>query len=571
MRVPAETMTSTAMLFERNDAFVIEAFQRGEFDYLEGAGEVPEANFFRAIVRKKILEKLAATYPTPLKKHDVPIWVYIASDISMRFHGEHHFAAYPYVVRTGGMLEAFGPEMGHKVTHPHTGDVTLACAGFNDKNDYDRETPCDQDHLRKMARKTEARDLQSWFNRDVVGIFKQHHALDSEGIFIGDGTHLFVPDNDKYEGSSRLLFDEHNHPVDSKNLTPQQRARCRWRRCYKLVSLIHTNRHGEFFLYAGIEVAAGKDHECPILYRLVEQFVAAHGKGVMKRLILDRGFLDGHAIGRCKQEWGIDVLIPAKSNMDVFVDVVGLADAGKLSFEPWVRPAAEIKPVPIHRPANIRKREEKRQRTLTQRKAKATADVEGFDLSKIVIRSESAVVKEVKTFSTCPVLLNVIVNREIYADGHHEYWVLLDTAPVSSAAQVRQEYMLRTTIEERHRQLKCFSDLEAFTSRAFSLVVHQVVFVLLTYSLMQWFLLRIERKHLNPRTRTRTLELLRPTINMIVIYYRNYVAYLSPLQHQELVLTLGETARKKILTKTRKLRRYLSQQLQHHPRPSSFS
>lgn len=82
MRVPTEMRTSAAMLFERNDAFVVEAFQRGEFDCLEGVGEVPEANFFRAIVGKKILEKLAATYPSPLKKHDVPLWVYIASDIS---------------------------------------------------------------------------------------------------------------------------------------------------------------------------------------------------------------------------------------------------------------------------------------------------------------------------------------------------------------------------------------------------------------------------------------------------------------------------------------------------------
>jgi hypothetical protein len=563
-------MTSSAMLFERNDAFVVEAFQRGEFDYLEGVGEVPEANFFRAIAGKKILEKLAATYPSPLKKHDVPLWVYIASDISMRFHGEHHFADFPYVVRTGGMLEAFGPEMGHKVVHPQTGDVTLVCAGFNDKNDYDRETPCDQDYLRKMARKTDADDLQSWFNRDVVGIFKQHHVLDSEGIFIGDATYLFVPDNSNYEGSSRLLFDEHNHPVESKNLTPQQRARCRWRRCYKLVSLIHTNRDGEFFLYAALEVTAGKDHESPILYRLVEQFVAAHGKGVMKRLILDRGFLDGPAIGRCKKELGIDVLIPAKSNMDIFVDVVGLATAGKLSFEPWVRPTSEVKQLPVHRPANVRKREEKRQRTLAKRKAEAKIEGESLDLSKIVIRSEVAVVREVQTFSTCPVPLNVTVNREIYADGHQEHWVLLDTAPVTFAAQGRQGYMLRTTIEERHRQLKCFSDLEVFTSRAFSMVVHQVVFVLITYSLLQWFLLRIGRKDLNSRTRTRTLELLRPSTTVIVIYYRNYVAYLSPLQHQELVLTLNEPARKKILAKTRRLRRSLAQQLQH-PRPPSFS
>ena len=476
-------MTSSARLFERSDAWVVEAFRRGECDYLEGVGEAPEASFFRAIAGKKILEQLAATYPSPRQKHDVPLWVYLASDISMRFHGEHHFAAFPYVVRTGGMREAFGPEMGQKVTHPQTGDVTLVCEGFNDKNDYDRETPCDQDHLRKMARKADADQLQPWVNRGVVGICKQHPALDAEGIFIGDATYLFVPDNRHYEDSSRLLFDEHNHPVEREHLTAHQRARCRWRRCYTLVSLIHTNRDGEFFLHAGVEVTSGTDHESPSLYRLVEQCVASHGKGVMKRLLVDRGFLDGPAIGRCKKEWGIDVLIPAKSNMDVLQDVVGVATAGQVRFEPWARPPVEVKQIPVHRPENVRKREQARQRTLAKRKVGAQAKAESADLRKIVMRSEVAIVRAGRTCARCPIPLNVIVNREVYGDGHQDYWVLLDPAPVANPGQVRQEYTLRTAIEERHRQLKCFLDLEAFTSRAFPLIVHQVVFVLLTSSL----------------------------------------------------------------------------------------
>jgi hypothetical protein len=41
--------------------------------------------------------------------------------------------------------------------------------------------------------------------REVVGIFKQHHAFDAQGIFIGDASYLFVPDNDRYEGSSPIL------------------------------------------------------------------------------------------------------------------------------------------------------------------------------------------------------------------------------------------------------------------------------------------------------------------------------------------------------------------------------
>ena len=65
--------TSAAMLFERNDALVVEAFRRGEFDYVEGVGEVSEADFFRAITDRKVLQKLADTYPSPRKKHDVPL------------------------------------------------------------------------------------------------------------------------------------------------------------------------------------------------------------------------------------------------------------------------------------------------------------------------------------------------------------------------------------------------------------------------------------------------------------------------------------------------------------------
>ena len=354
------------MLFERNDAVVIEAFRRGEFDYLEGVGEVSETDFFRAIAGKNILRQLAETYPSPCQKHDVPLWVYLVSDISMRLHGVHSYHAFPYVVRSGGMIQAFGPEMGHKAVHPETGDVTLACEGFNHKNTYDRQTPCDPDYIRKMGRRTEAELLETWFNRDVVRIFHQHHAFDGEGIFIGDATYLFVLDNPNYEHSSLVLFDEHDHPVDASRLTAKERARYKykWRPCYKLVTLLHTNRGGEFFLYAGLGVSAGQDHEAPLLYRLVEAFVTHHGRGVMKRLIVDRGFLDGAEIGRCKREWGIDVLIPARQNMEIYLDVVGLARAGQLTFRPWVPPVFSSKPIPVHRPEWLQKREEARQRTL---------------------------------------------------------------------------------------------------------------------------------------------------------------------------------------------------------------
>lgn len=556
--------SAAAMLFERNDALVIEAFRRGEFDYLDGVGEIPEADFLRAIASKKILDKLADCYPSPRSKHDVPLWVYIASDISMRFHGEHHFHAFPYIVRTGGLIEAFGSDMGHKATDPQTGDITLACEGFNDKNQRPRQAPCDQDYLRKMARDTDAERLHRWFNRDVVGILKQHHVFDSTGIFIADATYLFVPDNPKYEGSSVLLFDENNHPVSEKDLTPEKRARCTPRRCYKMVSLLHTNRKAEFFYYVGVRVIPGSENEGPVLHEMVKDFVTWHGTKTMKWLIVDRGFLDGAWIGRCKTEWGIDVLIPARSNMTIYTDVVGLAEGGLVDFETWTPPPPPPKPVPLNQPEAIMKREKARQRTLAERKAEAR---EGAPASQSPALSEVGMVTELETFSSCPVPLTAIVNRETDNKGEVHYWVLLTTAEDVDPDRVRRDYALRTTIEERHRQLKCFSDLDEFSSRSFSLVANQVVFTLLTYTLMQWFLVREGRKDLTSRTRKRALQLLRPTKTIIIIYYQHYVAYLSPLAHQELVLTLEEEPRKKVLAKTRHIRRHMADELQALPPP----
>ena len=565
---PSALETPGAMLFERNDARVREAFRRGEFDYVDALGEVSEANFFRALTERKILAKLADSYPSPREKHDVPLWVYIASNLSMRFHGEHHFHAFPFLVRSGSLIEAFGPGMGHKAIHPQTGDVSLRCQGFNEKNDYDRQTPGDQDYLRKMARDTQAQRLETWFNREVVGIFKQHHAFDPEGIFLGDATYLFVPNNPRYEGSSLLLFDQHNRPVDAKALTPEERKRHTWRRCYKLVSLLHTNRAGEFFLYAGLRVTAGRVHEAPVLYKLVEAFVEYHGRGVLKRLILDRGFVDGKKIGHCKRDLGIDVLIPARQDMDIYQDVVGLAEGGLLRFQVLPTPAPARRAAPVHRPERIRKREEARQRKLAQRKAQAAKKAQAAgELAVRPLRSEVAAVADLKTFTRCPVPIHAVVNRESSSDGHSEYWVLLDTAPIPDARRTRQEYGLRTSIEERHRQLKCFSALEKFSSRAFPLVVNQVVFVLLIYSLLQWYWQRRGRADLLRRTRPRALAQLRPTLTVILLYHGNYVARLSPLQYQELLLTLKESARRKILAKTRRLRRGLAHQLDHARSP----
>jgi hypothetical protein len=547
-------------LYEHDPAFVLEQFRQGEFDFVDAVSEVEETEFFRYIGAKKILAEMAQSYPSPRRKHDVPLWFYIASNLSMRFHGVHSFHAYPYVVRCGGMLNAFGPEVAHKSRHPDTEDVTLRCEGFNHKNSYDRQTPCDQDFLRKLARSTHQDALLGWFNRDVVKILKQHKVFDPAGIFLGDASYLFVPDNPNYQGSVRLLFDENNYPVESKGLSPKERSAYTWKRCYKLVSLLHTNRRSEFFIYAGLAMVSGKASECPVFYEMLDGFLDAAGSGVMKRLILDRGFLDGERISKLKLAHGIDTLIPARKNMDTYKDVLGLAEGGMVSFKPYhppdPKPPLQAKPPRV--PEEVRKREAKRQVTLAARKAEEPPPPP----EKTVLRREIAKVTDVRSWSSCTVPLNVVVNRDTYVDGHQRVWMLIDTKPGVPPKTSRDDYRLRTEIEERHRQLKCFWDLTDFRGRVLSLVVNQVVFVALAYSLLQLFLKReLKRSTLNRRTRIRLRDQLIPSDSHIILYCENRFALLSPLEYTDLLLKLSDAAKKKILAKTKRLKRQVATEL----------
>jgi len=60
----------TVHALRRNDAYVIEAFRQGSLIIWRESGS-SEADFFRPSP-ENILRKLAETYPSPCKKHDVP-------------------------------------------------------------------------------------------------------------------------------------------------------------------------------------------------------------------------------------------------------------------------------------------------------------------------------------------------------------------------------------------------------------------------------------------------------------------------------------------------------------------
>ena len=468
------------VVFENNKPFVIDEFREGRFDYVELASDVAETKFFQFLFGDQTVEKLGQSYPSPRDRHHVPLWMYVCSQLSLRLHGQHSFHSYPLIIRAGGLIDALGPEVARRTVDPDSGDLTLQCAGFNDRNLYPRQTPCDQDFLRKLARDTEPEKLEDWYNRHVVTVYKELEAFDADGLFIADGTYLFVPDNPRYEGSQRLLFDEHNHPVSKKQeqaMTKPQRARCRWRRFYKAVLLLHCDAAGERFVVTGVRVLRANESEATALWPLLDTFFAAVGSGVMKVLLVDRGFINGPEIGRLKRDHGIDTVIPIRSDMNLQDDVRGLMKLPTTweEYEPTHRPplpdptraSRDQPPHPV-----AKKREQTRQQTLARKQAEL-AEESPPDPSRVRERTLIARFPSLTSWSDCPVPLLGVYSRDVYADGHEEGWLLVTTNDDWSARKVRDLYGLRTDIEERHRQVKCFWDLTRFHSTAWSLVVNQ--------------------------------------------------------------------------------------------------
>lgn len=532
-------------LIEHHPQRVLAAFRRGEFDQIEIIGQADEKEFFELCFKEKLLPALAKEMPTARKKEEVPLWFILAANLSLKLHLENSFLAFERVVRCGGLLGALPPEVASKHLNPQTLEIRLECQGFNDKNPYERATPCDQDTLRKFTRDVTAQRWMDWFNGPVQREFQAYGFFDPAGIFVGDGSYLFVPDNPAYEGSVVMWFDEHNHPVEYDQLTADQRKKAHRERCYKLVSLLHLR--GDCYVYAALAVVPGNTHECPVLYQLVEQLVRQVGQGVIKLLILDRGFIDGKNISRCKQEWGIDVLLPMKKRMDIWEDAWALGQQC-----PWqpLRPAPpESKSPPSHRPEVIVRREIKRQKTLAAKKAKEPAP----DPAKVLVGTEICPIKGFTSWTECTVPIHVLLLRDAYADGHQDPWALMGTADFTDPHQPKAQYDWRVKIEERHRILKCFHDLSDFASRSFNVIAAQVVFILLSYTLRQWQLWKLLQEELAGRTP----GLLRRQLNLhnqyVVIYHEHAYAQMPLVSFSRELLEIEPAAQAKALAKLRRL------------------
>ncbi len=459
--------------------------------------------FMQYVLESKFLEFADKTYPSPRSKPEVPVWFIISAQIVLRIFSGTRYSDLDTFLKSGSLLS----RVGYNVAR---------AKGFNDKNTYEREVPCHQDTVRKFFKDTEPDVIRDWFSSDVQQWFLKNNGFDSEGVFILDQSHLVVPNNEHYKDAKLMPVDEHGQLYKG---TKEEIKNYRWHLCYTLSTLLHLKSDLRSFHYAGYEFGPGNEDELPHAEQILDRYVKTCGKGIIKLLIVDRGYISGDFINTCKGKLGADVLMPLRTNMTQYQDAIAIS---KMPETKWL---------------NLSDPEQQNFRD------------QGTEF-KIVF---GCTISDIKLWDTCKYPLYVTVIKEEIGTNFEtvetNYFILVSTRCFASPFHVQQSYKLRTRVEEGFRQLKHVWSIARFTSPDESLLETQVAFVLLAYSLLNLYLRHSKQFDMVSRFVTNLQKEAQSHSDdkTIVAYADDVFGLFSIKEYLEIICTLKEEQRQSFL------------------------
>jgi len=284
-----------------------------------------------------------------------------------------------------------------------------------------------------------------------------------------------------------------------------------------LTLLLHHSRPDDYFLFAGGHLGPGDESGLKRGEELVDQFVSEVGKGVIKLLIMDKEYIDGAMITRFKKEYGIDCLVPLKSNMHALLDALGISRIEKVNW----------------------------------RKYEEVKDESG----KLVEVEEVAGVGEVESWESCQVPLYVVLVRTQKADGRTEIWALASTKVFGDPREPRRLYTGRGQIEERIDQVKNCWWVGSFCTPNFNADTVHIFFVLLTYTLIQLYLKATHHEEFAPQTIETLRQEERLGKDAVIVYAEKYFAVFDVDEYTDIILHLKPKAHERMCRWIKKFRR----------------
>ena len=228
-------------------------------------------------------------------------------------------------------------------------------------------------------------------------------------------------------------------------------------------------------LVVAAKVVPINEHESQHTLGLVRQAIRNLGPGVLRVLLLDRGFLDGETLWTLKHELKIDFVVPARDGMHV------TTDARLLSRRPPDRALVFLQ----ERPGHQKRQQDGTARWKDQVKVVGVADLGSYDQYGTAEHAKRA---NRKDFAAN--LINAVVVTEwegtAYPPGDEP--VFLTSLAVTAPLAVLDLYDLRSLIENTaFRELKQGWCLESYPKKTLAAVRGHVLLTLLTFTLTHAF------------------------------------------------------------------------------------
>ena len=495
MSISTQGEISPIIIYEENKEEVVNALKEGKVDYMDLSTWGFQDRFFAFLLGINFFRICGSSYPSPRFKEEVPVWFQLAGQTQIKLHQQAAYSKLPGLLKNGAILTRIKFNIGGEE------------GGFNKKNKEPREVPVDFDCVRKFFKDTDKNELNIWYNEKVIRFIRHNRGIDKEGIFLLDQTHLVVPDNTNYKGAEWALVDEHGQRIDTSKMTDEQIKALKPRLCYSLSLLVHLGADGSTVI-CGYKLGGGNDDELAHGPELVRQFIKALGKGVIKKLIMDRGYISGEFVNELKTEYDVDVVIPLRKNMNALTDSLRIAD-------------------------KLKKKEWKEYRTYKKGNKKYTESV--------------LYIGDVEEWEEANLKVYVSLMKTTAPGEEEKTWGLCTTFSPGNAGKAFDLYNKRSRIEEVNKQMKTNWRINKFSSPHESLIEAHVLFTLLTYSLIQLYLIK---KHLTALA-NKTIESLKSNESLgkdcVVLYYDKKFAVVDLDYHTEMVACMGEKARQKLV------------------------
>jgi hypothetical protein len=194
----------------------------------------------------------------------------------------------------------------------YTSDQLLS--GFCRRGRAESDKPIHKNTLADAVEKLTPEELSLIFNGAVKRLAEHGFFEHSGGVFALDSTDL--PTTEHYAGAGRRTRIVKKKARDKQVVEIEETVHG-----FKLCALYEMASR----LVVAVKISPIQQHDSTFTLELVQQARKNLGNDMLDIVIADRGFLDGEDLWTLKSKWGIDFIVPAKSNMRVTADVRAFA------------------------------------------------------------------------------------------------------------------------------------------------------------------------------------------------------------------------------------------------------